>query len=132
MVLVISITKTKAEKLVMCVLLTAILRVLVTRNITWGRPEGANLSEQPSPLVDDLETIEEWRQSLMADKGLWPNGWWMVEAGPAKTAWWVDKYGIYMQKGAASIHDETKDEYYWHCLASERCRRKLMQVRKKV
>jgi hypothetical protein len=103
----------------------------VTKKKAWGRPEGANLSEQPSQVVDDLETIDEWRQSLMVDKDLWPNGWWMVEAGPAKTSWWIDKYGIYMQKGAATIHEETSDEYYWHCLASERCRRLLMQVTKK-
>ena len=106
--------------------------VVVNKKQRWGRPEAVDLATAPSSVVDDLETIDEWRQSLMADKDLWANGWHMLEAGPAKTAWWVDKYGIYMQKGGASINEETKDEYYWHCIASERCRRKLMQVSKKI
>ena len=89
----------------------------------WVRPDGDDLSVSPSTEVDDPEIINEWLQSLKEDKELWPRGWQVTET-PAIQGFFIDSYGAYLQKGEACIDPLTKDEYYWHCLATAQCRRR--------
>jgi len=97
------------------------------RKNKWGRSDDDDLSEPPSNEADPLEVIGEWIESLKNDKEIWPSSWHIVDS-PASSGWFIDKYGVYLLKGDATIHPDTKDAYSWHCLATPACRRKLMMV----
>ena len=100
---------------------------VIARKKAWGRPEGTDFSTSPSTEVDNEETINEWRQSLKEDKELWPRGWHVVD-GPSKRGFYIDQYGVYLLKGDATIDSQTKDDYSYHCIATEACRRRLIMV----
>ena len=48
--------------------------------------------------------------------------------GPSKRGFYIDQYGVYLLKGDATIDSQTKDDYSYHCIATEACRRRLIMV----